>query len=112
MPTGDLTSEISRFSAEHPDGWGHEDWLGFLHRLSEAGHDVEDGDGIGLALENHRLSGVLRGMEIKGLGPKRIQALAGHFGMLWNLRNASPEDLAQLPSVSRSLAEQILDGIR
>ncbi|MFC1575245.1 helix-hairpin-helix domain-containing protein [Gemmatimonadota bacterium] len=108
MATNDLATEIRRFASEHPEGWGHEEWLGFLNGLSDAGHDIGDGDAVGLALESERLSNVLGRMEIKGLGPKRIDALAEHFGTLWNLMSASPEDLAQVPSVSRSLGEQIL----
>jgi excinuclease UvrABC nuclease subunit len=69
---------------------------------------VSDSDGIGLALESERLAQVLRRMEIKGLGPKRIEALANHYGTLWNLMVASSEDVATLPNINRDLAEQIL----
>lgn len=46
----DLVAEIRRFSSEHPQGWGHDEWFGLLHTLSEEGHDIGDGDAIGLAL--------------------------------------------------------------
>lgn len=112
MTNNDLATELRRFVDGHPEGWNHGDWLGFLHALSEGGHDTSDGDAIGLALETERLSRYLEGMKIKGLGPKRIAALAGHFGTLWNLRSASLEELAQLPKVPRAMAEQILEALR
>lgn len=112
MPTKELAAEIRRFSSEHPQGWGHDEWLDLLHTLSEEGHDISDGDAIGLTLESERLSQVLRRMELNGLGPKRVDALAEHFGTLWNLMSATPEELAQLPNVSRLLAEQILEVLQ
>jgi len=112
MQNKDLAAEISRFSSEHPEGWGHDEWQGFLHQLSESGYDTSDADGIGLALESQRLTRVLQGMDIKGLGPKRIVCITDHFGTLWNLMSASADDLAQLPSVSRPLAEQILEVLQ
>lgn len=112
MATNDWATEIGRFASEHPEGWGHEEWLSLLNSLSEAGHDTSDGDVIGLALESERLSQTLGRMEVKGLGAKRIDALVGRFGTLWNLMSASPEDLAQIHGVSLSLAEQILEGLQ
>jgi len=112
MTTHDFGAEIRRFASEHPEGWNHDHWTGFLQDLSEKGHDVSDGDAVGLALESEHLSQVLRRMNLKGLGPKRIDSLAGHFGTLWNLKSASPEDLAQLPSVPLSMAEKILGDLR
>ncbi len=112
MATDHLEPELFRFAQEHPEGWSHDDWLAFLHLLSESGHDVTDSDGIGLALEHHRLALILKRMEIKGLGPKRIEALANRFGTLWNLMSATPEDLAGVPGIPRSLAEQVLDVLQ
>ena len=51
-------------------------------------------------------------MEMKGLGPKRIDALASHFGTLRNLMNASASDVAQVQSIPRSLAGQIVDTLQ
>ncbi len=112
MPTDNLDFELRRYVEEHPEGWGHDQWLGFLAYLSENGHDVSDSDGLGLALEHLRLVRVLQHMEIKGLGAKRVQAIADRFGTLWNLMAASPEDVAQIPSIPRGLAEQILDVLQ
>ncbi len=112
MSKVEMDAEISRFVSEHPEGWNHEQWSDFLHHLSEAGHDVGDSDSIGLALETERLTRILREMEIKGLGPKRIEGLAGHFGTLWNLMSASREEVAGLPNIPERLAEQILDVLQ
>ncbi len=112
MAAHDLNPEIRRFAEEHPQGWGHDEWLDFLSSLAASGHDVSDSSGIGLALEHHRLALILQRMEIKGLGKKRIEAVADRFGTLWNLMNASAEEVAQLPSIPRSLAEQILDVLQ
>jgi len=112
MTDNTLDQELLQFAQEHPEGWSHEDWLGLLAHLGSRGHDVSDSDGIGLGLEHHRLALVLRRMEIKGLGPKRIEALADRFGALWNLMSASPDDVARVPGVPRSLAEQVLDVLQ
>jgi len=112
MAFNDLATEIQCFVDEHPGGWNHDDWLGFLHTLSEGGHDTSDSDAIGLALERERLSQHLEGMKIKGLGSKRIAALAGHFGTQWNFRSASQDEFAQIPKVPRAMAEQILEALR
>jgi hypothetical protein len=112
MPKDPLAAEISRFSSEHPEGWDHEDWLGFLHHLSGSGIEVSDADAIGSALEHERLSQVLGRMEIKGLGAKRIGGLATHFGTIWNLQSASPEEVAKAPGISQALVEQIFDVLR
>ena len=47
--------------------------------------------------------------EIPGVGPKRRQQLLQHFGGLGRLREASREELAKVPGVSRELAVQIHD---
>ena len=107
-----LDQELLRFAQEHPQGWGHQEWLGLLAHLGAEGFDVSDPDGIGLGLEHHRLALVLRRMEIKGLGPRRIEALAYRFGTLWNLMTAPLDDVAQVPGVPRSLAEQVLDVLQ
>jgi hypothetical protein len=112
MTKNALNAEIRRFATEHPEGWGHDEWTGFLTHLSEVGHDVTDADEIGLALETERLSQTLRRMEINGLGPKRMEDVANHFGTLWNLMSASQEELTQVPSISRPLAEQILEVLQ
>ena len=45
--------------------------------------------------------------DIPGVGPKRRQALLRHFQSAKAVLNASPDELTQVPGVSRALAEQI-----
>lgn len=49
---------------------------------------------------------------IVGIGPKRRKALLNHFGGWQEIRNASIEDLAKAPGMSRSLAEKVYNGCR
>lgn len=102
-----LHEEIRTFAAEHPDGWGHDGWNGFLRRLEGCGIDTRDAEGIGRELEKERLRVVLERRSIPGLGVKRIDALVDRFVMLWNLRQASVEDVARLRTIPRPLAERI-----
>lgn len=45
--------------------------------------------------------------EIPGVGPKRKQALLRRFGSLKAIQQASPEELATVPGISQTVAEQI-----
>ncbi len=45
--------------------------------------------------------------QIPGVGPKRRAALLRHFGSVEAIRRASPEELARVEGISRSLAETI-----
>ena len=45
--------------------------------------------------------------EIPGIGPKRRQALLKHFGSLEGIRQASLEELAAVPGMSRAAAQQV-----
>jgi hypothetical protein len=95
------------FLAEHPGGWGHEDWVTLLEELSDAGVDISREDEIGLTLERERVKAFLEGTGVKGLGPKRRDALASRFGRLWDLEHATVDELAEIPTVPRSLAEAV-----
>lgn len=107
-----LLDELNRFLDGHPQGWGHDEWLGLLHHLSEAGLGIQDESSIGLALERERLTRVLGNLEIKGLGPKRKEALVDRFGALWRLMEASAEEIAQVPGIPRPIANQISDVLQ
>jgi excinuclease UvrABC nuclease subunit len=51
-------------------------------------------------------------MEIRGLGPRRIESITNRFGSLWAARNASSEDLADVPRLPRSLAARLTEELR
>lgn len=66
------------------------------------------------AHRNQRSKNSLRSIldEITGIGATRKKALLAEFGSVENLRQASVEDIAKLPGISRSLAEEILRSIQ
>lgn len=107
-----LKKELRGFLEEHPDGWSHDDWLRLLFHLSESGYDTVDEDGIGLALERERLTRTLADLEVKGLGPRRIQAVVDHFDTLWNLKDAPPEAITEVPGVPKTVARELAGRIR
>jgi len=107
-----LQDWLRAFVDSHPGGWDHNAWIGLLADLSRNGHDTSDSESIGRDLERERVRAVLEGSGVKGLGPKRRDALVAHFGSLWALRQASADEIAELPQVHRDLAEAILDAIR
>lgn len=112
MATDRLTRELRVFVKEHLHGWSHDEWLGLLFYLSESGIDTADEAALGLALERERLTQILANLDIKGLGPKRREALATRFGTLWALMEASPEEIAEVPGVLPALARQISDVLQ
>jgi excinuclease ABC subunit C len=112
MATDRISQEIRQFVQAHPHGWIHDEWLGFLFHLSQNGVNTENEGAIGLALERERLTHTLGNMDLKGLGPKRREAIAARFGTLWNLMEASAEEIAQVPGVPRSLADQISEVLQ
>lgn len=109
---GGMQERLRAFVDSHPGGWDHDAWLGLLTDLSGSGHDIDDTEAIGRALERERVRAVLEGAGVKGLGPKRRDALIEHFGSLWALRHASADEIAEVPRVHRDLAEAIVEAIR
>ena len=47
---------------------------------------------------------------IPGLGRKRIESIANRFGTLYELQNATVEEVARVPGMNRALAEKVLNG--
>lgn len=107
-----LHAELEAFVEEHPQGWGHTEWSDLLGRLSDRGFDVKDVDRIGLDLERARLSAELERRQIQGLGPKRREALAERFNTLWNLRQATTDEIEEIPTIPRAIAERIQEALR
>jgi len=110
MPEPDLRAELARFVQEHPDGWSHEDWMDLMERLTLSGYDTSDRDALGLALERTRLDLVLS--KVQGLGEKRRSALLDRYPRLWDVQQASAEELASLPGITRPLAATIVETLR
>ena len=50
--------------------------------------------------------------EIPGVGPARKRALLRRFGSMKRLRDASLEELLEVPSMSRAVAERILESFQ
>jgi len=50
--------------------------------------------------------------EIPGIGPRRKKMLLRLFGSIERIRQASVEELASVPTMTRRLAEQVLDYLR
>ncbi|HVM18789.1 MAG TPA: helix-hairpin-helix domain-containing protein, partial [Egibacteraceae bacterium] len=48
---------------------------------------------------------------IAGVGPAKRRALQEHFGTYRKLRAASPEKLAAVPGISRTLADRIYNTL-
>ncbi len=95
------------FVSAHERGWSHREWLGLLVELTDAGFDTSDPDQIGMALEREHVKRLLEGTGVRGVGPRRREAVAETFGTVWNLRHATVEDLAETPGFHRGLAEAL-----
>ena len=106
------SQEIRAFVEAHPDGWNHDDWLGFLHYMEQLGYDASDPDGIGLALEQERLRHLLESSSIRGLGPKRIAAITTEYPALHKLREADGREIASKAGLPRALADEIAQRVR
>src|SRR5690606_39391640 len=92
------------FASGRPQGWNHEDWIAFLESLRTRGHDTNDRNAIGIALENERLDIVLS--SVRGLGPQRRRALVDRYGTLWTLRAADPHETASVARIPVELARK------
>ena len=104
-----LGGELRRFIAEHPQGWGHGEWLGLLDRLRTHGHNAEDTDEIGRRLERERLTVTLE--RVRGLGPQRVRTLVDRYQTLWNLRQADLEEVTRAGRLGRPLAERVREAL-
>ena len=103
----DVKDRLNRFIEAHPSGWDHQAWLGLLDELRSEGVDISEPESLGLELERERVTRVLSEQEVRGLGPKRVEALAERYPTLWSLRQASPDELAQIKTIPGTLAKKI-----
>ena len=106
----DLRADARGFVAGRPQGWNHDEWLGFLDDLRQRGHNVDDRDAIGSLLERERLGVVLE--RVDGIGSQRVRSISEKYGNVWRLKDASPEELARDAKIPLPLAERILESVR
>ena len=109
--SNEMAREILAFLESHPDGWGDEDWFGFLRHLGASGLDTSDPDDIGLVLERARVQTVLKAAGVKGLGPKRIESIATEFSFLPQLKDTHPDEVATRTGVPRKFVHEALAKI-
>lgn len=106
----ELRKQARDFAAGRPQGWSHDDWIGFLEDLKQRGHNVEDREAIGNLLERERLGLLLE--NVQGMGPQRVNSVLDRYGNLWRLKEASAEDVARETGLSRPLAEKVVEAVR
>lgn len=107
-----MEKHLVAFIEAHPDGWDHQDWLGLLAELEADGVDVNDTQAIGRELERQRLAWELRRQNVRGLGPRRIEALVDRFGTLYALRRAGADEIAEIKTIHAGLAEDVVEALR
>ena len=107
-----MKERLRAFVERHPEGWNHDEWMGLLSQLQQDGADVGDPQQVGRALERTRLEWELSRRPVKGLGPKRSEAIVTRFGTLWGLRHASVDEVAEVPTITRTLAERVVQAIQ
>lgn len=107
-----MKKQIRAFLEAHPEGWGHQEWLDLLSQLEREGVDVSDPESIGAELERAKLAAALKALDVKGLGPKRIETLVDEYRTLWNLQHASVEDVAAIKTVPSDVAERVVEAMR
>ncbi len=107
MTHSDLSPFFLTFLDEHDGRWDHGAWLELLDTLRAEGLSTQANDDIGLSLESTRVAWYLRRSGVKGLGPRRVQAVVDRFGTMWSLLHASPDDLADVPKLPRAVATEL-----
>jgi len=104
--------QLRGFVTGHREGWTHHDWLELLAQLTDAGVDTSNPDAIGTALEQERVLAYLEALDVKGLGPRRREAVAERFPRLWDLKHASVDALTEIPTFHRGLAKALHNALR
>jgi hypothetical protein len=106
-----MKNHVRAFVERHPEGWNHDEWLGLLSDLERDGESVSEPGAVGQQLEKTRLAWELDRRAVPGLGPKRRAALIDRFESMGNLRSASVEDVAQVPTINKALAEKVVQAV-
>lgn len=106
-----IDARLKEFVNEHIHGWSHDDWQRLVEDLAADGHPVEDARDLGLRLERAHILATLERLSLPGVGPKRREHVADRYASLWQLRHASVEELSELPTFHRGLAETLHDGL-
>jgi hypothetical protein len=104
-----LRADVRDFAKAKPQGWNHDEWLGFLEHLKTRGHNIHDHEAIGTMLERERIAVLLE--KVPGLGPQRISALAEKFGNIWRLKGASAEEIAAATKLPRDVAQRVVEAL-
>lgn len=102
-----MSTDIQAFVRDNMEGWNHDEWMGFIQHLGESGYDVSDQDGIGLTLEQERLRSLLRNWGVKGLGPKRIEALTYAYASLENMKGTDGPGIAERTGLPKQVAKEV-----
>lgn len=107
----DLDARLKEFVDRHIHGWSDAEWSHLLASLTAEGHDVADPHDLGLRLERAHILATLERLAVPGVGPQRSLRLADTYPRLWQLRQASVEELAAIPTFHRALAERLHDAL-
>lgn len=105
----DLRADLREFARGRPQGWNHEEWLGFVEHLRGRGHNINDQEAIGSLLERERIGVLLE--KVPGLGAQRIRALSDAFGNVWRLREADADEIARTAKIPRDVAQRVVDTL-
>ncbi len=108
IPTFGLAEEHELLCAEDRPGWIElprgSQALFLLQRIRDEAHRFA----ITYHRKLHRKAATHSRLDdVPGIGPKRKKALLQHFGSLKAIREASVEEIAQVPGLNRELAERV-----
>jgi NAD-dependent DNA ligase len=109
--TSSLDGVLRAFVKDHPEGWNHAAWKSLLAHLAATGISTDDAASIGTRLEELRLEITLESLGVKGLGPKRREAVVSTYGNLWHLRQAQVDELARLPAFNAKVAADLAKAL-
>lgn len=111
--TENRVEALRAFLDRHPGGWYHTDWERLVDDLRTRGLLPDGGEqAVGRELERARVRQTLQGLGVRGLGPKRRETVAEAYGHLWELRNASADELAALPGLNKRVATDLVAALR